>query len=106
MYNFTAPLTVNGNVNLYTALKAAGYLGDPQVSFLHVLNISAVTTANLHFTQDGANAPATGTDGLPLLAGGASYPTGAITIETTVDLATTWLFTGASIPVKVAVIGG
>lgn len=104
--NFTGPLTVNGTNNLLTLMVAQGYAGSGKISYLHISNISTTVPSYVHFTSDGATAPATGTNGLPVVTAGAQYPTGILEVNGNVDLATTWIHTTSSIVVKVAVAGG
>lgn len=109
MANFAKPITVNGFVNLLTAMKAAGYQGSGIVSSLGIFNSDAGVLCYLHLTDNGVTAPGTGTDGWPI--GAAAGGTGATFFSdrggnrSSVDLGTTYLYTPSSIPIKVIAVG-
>lgn len=109
MLALTKPITVNGFVNLGAALKTAGYKGTSTPRILLIDNPSAATPVYLHLTDTNSSAGLTGTDGIPLSA--AAFPARrnmelvAGDMMGLVDLNNIWLFTGASIPVTVAVAG-
>lgn len=102
MYNFTGPLTINGTVNLWTVLQAAGYGGNAILKRDGALfNVSTTVIAYAHFTSSGSSAPSTGTDGMPFQAGSATIPSAVYELKKGTDLATLWIHTPSSIVIKV-----
>lgn len=106
---FTKPITVNGWVNLLTAMRAAGYAGGGIVSSGGIFNPHATELCHIHLTESGTASPATGLDGWPIGAGATAASNSFLfnrgANHASVDLATTWLFTGVSIVVKVIAVG-
>jgi hypothetical protein len=110
MANFTKPITVNGFVNLLTAMKAAGYQGSGIVSILKIYNPDATNLLYIHATDNGITAPGTGTDGWPIGTAtgnaGTTFFTDRGANQSSLDLATCWLFTAASIAgIKIMAMG-
>jgi hypothetical protein len=104
--SYTTPLTVNGSSNLNTVLRTAGYTGNfKPAGEVVILNLNA-TPCYIHLTQDGATAPGTGTNGMPIGTDSSTAPSTSFSIPRGCDLCTTWLYTGSSISVKVSVNGG
>ena len=106
---FTKPLTINGFVNLGTAMRAAGYGGGGMVSSGGIFNPDAAVLLYLHLTETASTAPATGTDGWPIGAGATAagnaffFDRGAN--QSSLDIGTTWLYAPSSIVIKVIVTG-
>ncbi len=109
MSSITKPITVNGFVNLGTALRTAGYVGGGVPTMLLLYNASAATLVYVHFTDQSTSAGLTGIEGIPISS--AAFPAHAFLelhagqMAGLPDLNNIWLFTGASIPVTVAVRG-
>lgn len=106
---FTKILTVNGSVNLATAMRAAGYTGSGIISSLAIFNPSAAVPLYVHLTNNGSTAPVTGTDGWPVGAGasdvGPAFYADRGANQSSLDIGTTWLYTASSIDIKVIAVG-
>lgn len=107
MSQFTKPLTVNGWSTLAALMIAAGYTGTTPLSSLQIVNDNA-DTLYIHLTNNGTSHPATGTDGIGI---GSAEDSSEWSFDETspdgfLDAGTTWLYSGASIDIKIAAIGG
>lgn len=105
MAQITLKITVNGNLNLGEALKAANYGSDSRLSTVIFFNPNA-TTLFVNLTNGRTTAPADGTVGFPVGSGGAattlllSPPNGAI------DSGLVWLNSAVAVEIKILIIGG
>lgn len=98
----THRITVNGNVNLMTALQAAGFRGGGNLTDLIIVNKNAtVVYINL---RNGGVAPTTPTNGSPIGTGETS--TEYRLTNTKISGQSTWLFSAVSVDVVVTAIGG
>ena len=103
-YSKTEAFTLNNAwKNLWVQALADGYDGNPIVKSLTVINFNA-TVAYLHFHDDGATAPTTAADGIPLSSDTLTAPSSSFTQED-VDLATTWVHTGGNLTIKYSITG-
>ncbi len=89
--------------NLWTQAVADGYVGNPVVDSLTVVNFNS-TVAYLHFHTSGSTNPTTAADGLPLSSDTATAPSAAFSVEN-IDLSTVWVHTAGNQSIKYAVIG-
>lgn len=102
MAYFAKPISVNGFTNLFTAMRAAGYLGGPNVPKLQIVNNNA-TVVYIHLTQNAASsAGLTGTDGIEV---STTSPSTSWSMEKVgdpdmVDLSSIWLFSGGVVSPK------
>src|SRR3954468_2807113 len=110
MSNFSRPIsTINGFINLGTAMRAAGYRGGNIVSSLGIYNPDGTNLVHLHLTDNGQSSSGlTGTDGWPIGATGAPSPAffsdrGAN--QSSLDIGTTWIYAGTVIALKVIATG-
>ena len=104
-YQITKLVSVNGFKNLYTQAKADGYVGSSIIREGTVLNFNS-TVAYLHLTADGANNPATGTDGLPLGTSSATAPAAGFELPMGTDIATVYIYTTGAQNIKYSIVGG
>lgn len=100
MKQYTHTISVNGWINVDTALRAAtpAYTGDKLVKSFTMVNNSG-TAAYLHFA--GASQPATAANGLLVSTAGA----GAAYTAENVDLLMTWVNTGGALSITFSIIG-
>lgn len=99
-----------GLQNLRTILWAAGGKEiTGLVDFLQIFNPSATVDVHVHLTNDGVNAPGTGTDGWPI--GGSATAAEKFFKYTKgdqrggLDINTTWLNFPSAVPIKILVDG-
>jgi len=103
MSQSTHKITVNGNVNLMTALSAAGFRGSGGLTDLIIVNKNA-TIVYVNLTPTAGTPPATPADGHPLGTGETS--TEFRLTNTKIPAHSVWLYAAVSVNVVVTAIGG
>ncbi len=99
----THRITVNGNVNLMTAISAGGFRGSGSLTDLVIVNKNA-TIVYVNLMSSAGTAPATPTDGHPIGTGETS--TEFRLSNTKIPAHSVWLYSAASVNVVVTAIGG
>ena len=89
--------------NIGTQAVADGYVGNPVVKSVTILNFNS-TVAYVHLHPSGSTNPTTAADGLPISSDTAVAPSSAITFED-VDINTLWVHTAGTQNIKYAVVG-
>ena len=89
--------------NIGTQAVADGYVGNPVVKSVTILNFNA-TVAYVHAHTSGSSNPTTAADGLPISSDTTVAPSSAITLED-VDIHTVWVHTAGNQTIKYQVIG-
>lgn len=100
MSQTTKTITVNGFVNLGTALSSGGYKGTTRLDEIYIFNPSA-TVVYLHMNASGQVPPTTGTDGIPISSSGTTSP---LHLQGS-DAGLIWLYSAASVDVKILATG-
>ncbi len=98
----THKITVNGNVNLMTAISAAGFRGGGGLTDLVIVNKNAAVLY-ISLTPSAGTAPATPTDGHPIGTGETS--TEFRLSNTKIPAHSVWLHAPVSVNVIVTAIG-